>query len=292
MDKKRKYMNFITVKGVLAEKNLELKTNKNGSNYIIGDIVVQTDNNSLHKFKVMSSQCKTDGTENPMYQGWLTVLNTHKSIASVGEEADIIEVKGQLDIEDYKSKNGKLINQVVKKASAVERVKNLTNYTPLAEGGIDMIFDRCIPEIDKEGNETGRYIIKSHIQKYNGELFPVDFKLIDPKGIYKFLNDVEKGEMYETYYRLINTTIERKVITEMDFGENRERIYTDTVNEMLIYASRRADEHLQLSRDNYLKALAERELKLREVEKSENKLNVTNSISRPATNDGFDFPDF
>ena len=264
---KKRYSNFITAKGILAEKNLEIKQTKTGKTYINGTIVVKTGENELHKFKVNTYEKTKDGSINAMYTGLVTVMNEHKSIASHGDDADAVEVRAQFDVDDYKGRDGGMVCYVSKVVSTVKRIPKEGLETE-AKGTVHVFIEKSRMEITKEGDETGRAVVNGYVRKFNGELFPVDFKLANPKGVELFVHsgNIERGALYECNFDLVNETITRTVTEEMDFGEPVVKTFSSTVNENLIISARRGDEALAYTTEEFNKALVERELKLKEIE--------------------------
>ena len=262
---KKEYSNFITVKGILAEKNLEIKQTKTGKTYISGTIAVKTGEESVFKFKVNTYEKTKNGSINPMYPGLVTAMNEHKSIASHGNEADAVEVRAQLDIDDYKGRDGNLVSYVNRVASSVKRISKDETFG--AQGFVHLFIERTRMEVNKDGEETGRAVINGYVRKFNGELFPVEFKLADKAGIDMLVNgDVEKGALFDCMYRLVNSTVTRTKVKEFDFGEPRVQTFTSVVNENVIVSAGRETGNLAYTTEEFNKALVERELKLKEIE--------------------------
>lgn len=291
-ENQKKYINNITIKGMLAENNLEIKTTKTGKEYIAGTIVVKTGENSLHKLKVNTYKLKKDGTVNSMFTGLVTVMETHKSIATHGEEADAVEVKAKLDIEDYKGRDGQMVKYVSKVVSSCSRIDKDT-LEPEAKGTVHIIVDRKLMEVNKEGEETGRAVVKGYCKQFTGAVFPVDFVIENPKGVERIMqSDIEKSTVIQAGIRLDYSVIRTEKVTEYDFGEDQVDIFEKTINEIIITGLKIAEEKLQISLEEFNKALTERQIMLDEKqnEKKETTPQATGTkVKAPVATDDFDF---
>lgn len=291
-ENQKKFINNITIKGVLAENNLEIKTTKTGKEYITGTIVVKTGENSLHKLKVNTYKLKKDGTVNSMFTGLVTVMETHKSIAKHGDEADAVEVKAKLDIEDYKGRDGQMVKYVSKVVSSCSRISKET-LEPEAKGTLHIIIDRALMEVNKEGEETGRATVKGYCMQYTGAIFPVDFKIENPKGVERIMqSDIEKATVIQAGIQLVNSTEKIERVTEYDFGEPEVDTFEKVVNEIVITGLKIAEEKLQFTVEEFNKALTERQIMLDEKmnEKKETApTQTTTKAKATAVADDFDF---
>lgn len=289
--KKKQHLNIMTVRGILAEKDLEIKQTRTGKTYISGNIVVKTGENALHKFKVNTYELKKDGTVNGMYTGLVTSMNEHKSIASHGEEADAVEVKAQFDIEDYKGRDGNMVNFTSKVVNGITRISK-EKLEPKADGTAHVFIEKTRMEVTRDGDETGRGVISGYVRKFNGEFIPVEFKIAIPEGVERFVNgDITRGELWELNFELVNQTIKRTTIKEMAFGKPKEEIFERTVNEIIIYSGVPEEEaHLIYSTEDFNKALVERELKLKEIENGTGSTGATPAqANKPKVVDDFVF---
>lgn len=288
----KKYINNIIIKGILAEKNLEIKTTKTGKEYITGTIVVKTGENSLHKLKVNTYKLKKDGTVNSMFTGLVTAMETHKSIATHGDEADAVEVKAKLDIEDYKGRDGQMVKYVSRVVNSCSRIDKAT-LEPEAKGTVHIIIDRALMEVNKEGEETGRAIVKGYCKQFTGAVFPVDFVIENPKGVERIMqSDIEKSVVIQSSIRLDYSVIKTTRVTEYDFGEDQVETFEKTVNEIIITGLKIAEEKLQISLEEFNKALTERQImldeKMNEVKETAPTTRTT-AAKAPVATDDFDF---
>ena len=86
--------NKVFVEGTVSEINFEIKE-IDGKEAIMGDIVIQLDDDSICTVDIFSYKFKKDGNENTIFKGLSTVMNEYKSIAKFGkEEADKVRISG------------------------------------------------------------------------------------------------------------------------------------------------------------------------------------------------------
>jgi hypothetical protein len=195
----------VTVVGIVSDKKLEMKT-ENGVRTIEGTITIKTADTNFVQMRVRCADKKKDGTDNKAFAGVMTVMNEYQSIADVGEdEADRVRTSGQINL--FRSNNNG--NEIVSYTSNFfNRIKNAQNVEPKAEFEVEMFIKTLVPEIDKEGVETGRYKIIGWIPTFNGieplELIvPVELadqvsNIYEPNQTARFYGDIIQNITFET----------------------------------------------------------------------------------------------
>ena len=185
----------VTVVGIVSDKKLEMKT-ENGVRTIEGTI----------QMRVRCADKKKDGADNKAFAGVMTVMNEYQSIADVGEdEADRVRTSGQINL--FRSNNNG--NEIVSYTSNFfNRIKNTQNVEPKAEFEVEMFIKTLVPEMDKEGVETGRYKIIGWVPTFNGieplELIvPVELadqvsNIYEPNQTARFYGDIIQNITFET----------------------------------------------------------------------------------------------
>ena len=155
----------VTVAGSVCDKKLEMTT-KDGVRTIEGTLTIKTADTNFVQMRVRCSDKKKDGSENKTFAGVMTVMNEYKSIADVGEdEADRVRASGQINV--FRSNNNG--NEIVSYTSNFfNRIKANQEFEPKAEFEIEMYIKSLVPEINKDGEETGRYKIIGGFPAYNG----------------------------------------------------------------------------------------------------------------------------
>lgn len=236
----------VKVMGVLAEKNLKIEK-ENNVDKITGYLTIKTSDVNFIRFNVNCSSKKKDGGDNSMYAGILTVLNEYKAIADdgVGEEnADKIYVdttasKTKDSINIYRSKqSGKTV--VSFKASFFNRVRADQAYEPTAEFEIETYIKAIVPEVDKEGEETGRILVHGWVPTYSG-IEQITLAADEETGS-AIQNTFEAGQTVRFYGDIINNRIETVKTIPVAIGKPRTEVHVEYKNDFLINGASEAYE--------------------------------------------------
>lgn len=198
----------VTVAGIVSDKKLEMKT-ENGVRTIEGTITIKTSDTNFVQMRVRCADKKKDGTENKTFTGVMTVMNEYKSIADNGaDEADRVRTSGQINL--FRNNNNG--NEIVSYTSNFfNRIKPNQDYEPKAEFEVEMYIKTLVPEINKDGEETGRYKIVGWIPTFIGieplelfvpeELADVVSNTYEPKQTARFYGEIVQNVTYETIER-------------------------------------------------------------------------------------------
>lgn len=198
----------VTVVGIVSDKKLEMKT-ENGVRTIEGTLTIKTADTNFVQMRVRCADKKKDGSENKTFAGVMTVMNEYKSIADVGEdEADRVRASGQINL--FRSNNNG--NEIVSYTSNFfNRIKANQEFEPKAEFEIEMYIKSLVPEMNKDGEETGRYKIVGWVPTFNGieplelfvpeELADVVSNTYEPKQTARFYGEIVQNVTYETIER-------------------------------------------------------------------------------------------
>lgn len=198
----------VTVAGIVSDKKLEMKM-ENGVRTIEGTITIKTSDTNFVQMRVRCADKKKDGTENKTFTGVMTVMNEYKSIADNGaDEADRVRTSGQINL--FRNNNNG--NEIVSYTSNFfNRIKPNQDYEPKAEFEVEMYIKTLVPEINKDGEETGRYKIVGWIPTFNGieplelfvpeELADVVSNTYEPKQTARFYGEIVQNVTYETIER-------------------------------------------------------------------------------------------
>ena len=197
----------VSVCGIVSDKKLEMKT-ENGVRTIEGTITIKTSDTNFVQMRIRCADKKKDGTDNKTFAGVMTVMNEYKAIADVGEdEADRVRTSGKINL--FRSQNG---NEIVGYTSNFfNRIKANQDVTPKAEFEVEMYIKSLVPEVKKDGEETGRYKIVGWIPVYEGieplelivpeELADIVSGTYEPKQTARFYGDIVQNVTYETIER-------------------------------------------------------------------------------------------
>lgn len=218
----------VTVAGIVSDKKLEMKT-ENGVRTIEGTITIKTSDTNFVQMRVRCADKKKDGSENKTFAGVMTVMNEYKSIADNGaDEADRVRTSGQINL--FRSNNNG--NEIVSYTSNFfNRIKPNQDYEPKAEFEIEMYIKTLAPEMNKDGEETGRYKIVGWIPTYNG-IEPLD--LIVPEELADVVTNTYEPKQTARFYGEIVQNVTYEIIERpMAFGVKKET-KANFINELVV----------------------------------------------------------
>lgn len=219
----------VFIEGLVSEKDLAVKT-EDGKTKIAGSLTIKTSDVNFIKFNINANEKTNAGTDNKCYAGLLTVMNEYKTIAEVGEaEADKVKVSGDLNLYTSTQSGANIVGF---KSNFFNRVKPNEEFEQRAEFSVEVFISSIIPEVDKEGDETGRILVKGWVPTYNG---------IEPITLYA-ADDVasavesmfEPGQTVEFSGDIINNRIETVKEIPMAIGKPKKKVKVDFKNELLI----------------------------------------------------------
>ena len=218
----------VKVAGIVSSKDLTIE-NVQGQNIIKGSVNVEVDETNVIRFSVYAGEKTKNGAENPAYKGLLTVKDEFKTIADNGrEEADKIYVNG--DLNPFTGLNGR--ETVGQRASFFNRAKKLDTFEPEATFDVEMFIKTMVPEVDKEGEETGRVLVKGWVVTFNG-IEPIT--LIADKDLADGVQSTfEVGQTARFFGDIINNRVEIKTEIPMALGKPRIETKVEYKNELRI----------------------------------------------------------
>lgn len=294
MSELRRAENKVTIAGILKTMNLE-KREKDNKRFVMGELEIQTGENAVQTVKVFVSELNKDGKESKAWAGINTAIDTFKSQASHGDEADVVIITGgQIGINDYKGRDGQVKSVPQISTMFINRARNAEEMARReAKASVEMFITSVSPEVNRDGDETGRAKVTGLVPLYDGSVAPLTL-VVDAgaKSEYVF-NNYERGNTIIAYIELVNKTELKEVEQEVDFGEPEIKVYKSFVNEMVLTGGKKYDEESPKAYDIELikKAMVEREAKLEEIKNREDKPKATIQ-STPATKTAVedDFP--
>lgn len=220
----------VSVEGVVAELSLNEEMDATlGCNKVSGYLTVKTSDTNFVRFNININEKTKAGAENKAYAGIKTVMNDYRSIDAVGEEnADKVRVNGDLnpyhstqtgqDVLGYKSN---FFNRVI------------GEYNPHAEFDVEMFIANITPEIDREGEETGRLLVKGWVPQYNNGVEPLT--LVVPEDLADAVDSTfEVGQTARFYGDVINDRVVIKREVPVAIGKPKVEIKTITKNELIV----------------------------------------------------------
>ncbi|QWU14334.1 hypothetical protein SAMN04487895_101636 [Paenibacillus sophorae] len=222
--------NVVHIEGIVKEVRIEEDKlpMPDGRELIKGEVDIQVDENSIHTINVFSFKLKKGTTDiNSIYKGIKTIQEELK-------EGDRVRVtQGKVDLNEYIGQDDKLKSYPKINSNFINRVKDNEEFNPQATFSLDMMVAN-VKEETKDGEETGRAIIKGYIPMYNGSVIPFEVVVANPHAVNYVTNNYEKGLTVSVHGKIVNQTIVTKRLVEVGFGEPQEKIDRKTVREYLV----------------------------------------------------------
>lgn len=219
----------VFIEGLVSEKDLTVKT-EDGKTKISGSLTVKTSDVNFVKFNINANEKTNAGTDNKCYAGLVTVMNDYKTIAEVGEtEADKVRVSGDLNLYTSAQSGANIVGF---KSNFFNRVKANEEFEQKAEFSVETFISSIIPEVNTDGDETGRILVKGWVPTYNG-IEPIT--LVAEDDIASAVESTfEPGQTVEFMGDIVNNRIE--IVTEipMAIGKPKKKVKFDYKNELVI----------------------------------------------------------
>ena len=272
----RQAENSVEVIGIVSEKDLKEEI-VDGVKQISGSVTVKTSDVNFVRFNVKASEKKRDGSPSSIYSGLVTVMNEYKSIAEVGEEnADKVRISSSDSINLYRSKQTG--NSVIGfKTNFFNRVKSSEDYEPKADFAIETYIKSITPEVNTNGEETGRILVRGWCPTYSGI---EEITLVAEGEIASAVESTfEIGQTVEFYGEIVNNRVETVREIPVAIGKPRIERKVSYKNDMVITGASEAYEEggaiAPYTKEAIDKALQERENKIAEEKAKSNSTAAT-----------------
>lgn len=209
-DQLRQLSNSVEVIGKLKSKELEIKTSKNGNEYITGKLVVLSKiddklNETAIKIFIMKSS--------KLFKGIETVKNEYKAMDDVGEEnSDRIKVTGELKLNEYYNSNGTLVQFNEVKGVFFNRLDTTNDQPDKALASIDVVIDSFEQKMDKDNLPTGDYSVNAFTVGFGNEVIELKNAIVKSDLAQAFMGLYQPGQTGRLTFKLNNyVEIEEKV---------------------------------------------------------------------------------
>lgn len=278
----------INIEGILTEKKLEVKPGKDGKNTIQGELSIKTSDTNTVKVRVFVTEFTKAGDQNKAWAGMNTVMRDFHSVAEVGlENATKVQISnGNIRLQTYMGKNGLQEGSVSYGASFVNHVDEAkAPYNPHATFEVEGYVKSIVPEVNKEGEETGRLKLNLWVPTYDG-IEPMTLFVPEDKAEYVQSN-YEMGQTVLFKGILCNNVIVKKHVIKMAFGDDTVKKDYSYIDERVVTGgSYPYEEEKAYSAEAINIAIANREASIEEMKKNgaaakqaANKGNVANNVS-------------
>ena len=274
----------IEVIGMISEIDLE-KVEDNGNEIIKGRIKVKTSDTNTVPIDVYVNKYTKDKKENKVFAGWETRMQTYKSIADVGvDEATVVHIKkGQLRPMLYvnhetlqEMKSVRYSANFMNELKGEDRAES--NYK--AEFHVTGYIQSMVPEMDKNGEETGRLILNLQVPTYNS-IEPLT--VIVPEELNEDVSNIwEMGQTIDVDGDIVNRSVVTEKVVKRAIGKDLVAKEYDYKNELVVTGGSEAYEEDQAySEEAIRKALADKQIALdqKKTEYAANK-NKTNTAPK------------
>lgn len=226
--------NEVAVEGILQEVRLDIRESANKEEYISGEIDIETQEGSVHTFKLYSKAKKKDGTENGIFKGLKTVKEEYLSVAKVGkEEADKVRITaGQLGVNDYVGGDDQLKSFPQLSTNFINRVNAGDEFDPKAEFEVEL-FVQSVTEEVKNDEETGRVKLRGYVPLFGGRIAPLEF-VAEGEGAEYIRDTYETGHTVKIFGEIVNKVEITRTKAEVGFGKANDKIKRNYTREYLI----------------------------------------------------------
>lgn len=268
--------------GIVSEIDLKEVTEE-GKKRIEGSVTIKTDDVNFVRYNVKVNEKTASGADNKTYAGIQTVMNEYKSIAQVGEdEADRVRVSGDLNIYTG-AMDG--VTRVGYKSNFFNRLKNPDEMEQKAEFTIEVFINSITPEVNSEGEETGRINVKGWTVTFAG-VEPITL-IADGDVAAAVDSTFEPGQTVEFYGDIVNNRIEKVTEIPVAIGKPRRKVETSYKNELIITgASEAYEEGVSAEKpyeaDTIKAAIQERQNKLEEAKAKAQSGQKSTSAAKPS----------
>ena len=298
----RQAENRVRIEGILAEIDIKPGTfNKNGQTMesIGGSITVKVTQKISGEEKelaipihMFASKLTNKGTPNPAYESIKRIADEYVSIAASenGEDgADRVRItNASIRMNEYYSQDGRLVSFPRVNASFVQKI-NKSDCKPEATYMTEFVVAQKYEEIDRNGEDTGRYRIDAIIPQYGGRVDVVPMYAQSPGVIDAVKTYWEVGNTVKANGRLDFSATTETTIEEVDFGEPIEK--TRTINRSDLIITGGSQEPLEgdfaFDNDEIQNALAERKLRLEKQRDRDMSRAATRQTPAPTAKHGF-----
>lgn len=174
---------------------------------------------------------------NKLNPGWdqLQALHSLKTAQNVGiDEADTVRINsGSIKENNFPAKSGQLINGWQLNTSFISSSSN--NLPEVAAFAVDIFIMDMHPEEDRDGDSTGRLVIKGGIVQYNGNLDVIEFIVENPDSVDYIERNWNINDTVTVRGRIRMTVQEEKTSgAESSWGEDIPEMTTKKIRELII----------------------------------------------------------
>lgn len=237
--------NRVFLEGILSEIDLkEVETEKDGkkNDTIRGVIKVRVGQEINKEPKTLEvpvhvyvNKITKAGSVNPSYTSMKEVMSSYKSIAASNlEQADRVRISGaQITMNEFYDKKGSFVSEPRIKASFVDKVTG-DKFNPEATFQLTFVVGKMIPEVDKDGIETGRLKLSAVVPKYGGKVDVVPLYGVNPNVVDVISSSWNEGDTVSCNGKLDFTSKTEVYMDNSGFGDPIKKTKTISVSDIII----------------------------------------------------------
>lgn len=305
----RQALNEVFIEGILSETDIKKGSyDKDGKTIetIGGTVKIRVDQvingNSVTceiPVSLFSQRYTNEGKENGVYKAIESMANDLVSIAAAGNENDADRVRisgsarfanGSIRMNEYYNPSGKLVSFPRIHASFINKVRK-EEFKPSATFTLEFAIAKMDYEVNSEGEQTDKYLIKAIVPQYGGKVDIVDLYAVNPNVIDTISSCWQEKDTVKAKGRLNFSSRTETYIEDLGFGEPEEKTRTINVSDLIITGG--APDPLEgdfaFDPEDIQAALAERKTRLDAMkEKALNGAKVRKAPAQTSTAGGFD----
>ena len=233
--------NKINIIGKLIDAAVNSGTLKDGRKYLRANLTVRVNQTyggheeiSEIPVSMFAAEYTQANKPNPGYKQ-IQALEEMKSAQNVGyDNADTVRISGaNLRENNFVSKSGQLVNSWQINTSFINTIGKADSG--VASFAIDIFIMDMSNEVDREGDETGRLIVKGGIVQYGGKLDVLEFVVEQPDAVDFVERNWNINDTVNVRGRVRVTSREEKPSgASGSWGEDIPESTTRTIRELII----------------------------------------------------------
>ncbi len=269
----REAQNVVNVEGILMENRLEQR-DKDGKDYIAGDLLVKTAEDNIVAVNFFSFAVKKDGGQNQIYKSLSTVKDNYKSAAKFGpDEADKVKIGGgRIESNEFYAANGRLISTFRIRSNFVNRVSG--DFNPGIDFQVEAYIQGMVEEIDKE-EPTGRLMVKGVVPMYGGKISLLTFFVEDTGGIKYIQDNYTVGDTVKLAGTINNNIQVIEKTEEMEFGDDIVTTFERVKRELIVTRGSKPYDEKAFEVEAIKQAMGQREVHLNNLKSKSEQTAVT-----------------
>ena len=272
-------LNEVVIEGLLSEVKLQEGTDSNGNPAIYGEYRIRTTNKFNDRtypveipIRVYQSKITKNKKDNPAYATAMKLMKDYVSIAAGGEEKAtairLPEKSTSLQENFFMSKTTKQMVYGSQIRASFANEINKADLNPGARFKVTMVIGEKTYEI-KDGEETGRLIIKGIIPQWGGRADVIDFIVENRRVVDHIEKNWEKGDtVLVGGYINFTSVVETQADDSNTFGEVMKTQSTRSIREYIITGGHEdplTDEEGAYDATDIATALQERQKRIEET---------------------------